>query len=166
MIFISLVGFTGYNLGSAFGFERINAGTGSLIIGTQPLLIALIGIFAARERLTPAVVVGQNVIAPATVDELCEVMIADSFGRPPLKSFETIALIERLRARSRELALQHAAPRPLMQGRHLLALGLTPGPQFKPLLDEAFEAQLDGVFADETGGLKWLRKKLPTAPPA
>ncbi len=105
-------------------------------------------------------------LAPATVDELCEVMIADSFGRSPLKSFETIALIERLRARSRELALQHAAPRPLMQGRHLLALGLTPGPQFKPLLDEAFEAQLDGVFADETGGLKWLRKKLPTAPPA
>ncbi|MEI8180367.1 DMT family transporter, partial [Aestuariivirga sp.] len=58
LLFVSLVGFTGYNLGSAFGFERINAGTGSLIIGTQPLLIALIGIFAARERLTPAVVVG------------------------------------------------------------------------------------------------------------
>ena len=58
LLFVSLVGFTGYNLGSAFGFERINAGTGSLIIGTQPLLIALIGIFAVRERLTPAVVVG------------------------------------------------------------------------------------------------------------
>ena len=102
-------------------------------------------------------------LAPATVDDLCAVMIADSFGRPPLKSYETIALIERLRARSRELALQHLAPRPLLQGRHLVALGLAPGPTFKPLLDTAFEAQLDGVFADEAGGLAWLRKNLPPA---
>ena len=58
LLFVSLVGFTGYNLGSAFGFERINAGTGSLIIGTQPLLIALIGTLAAKERLTPAVITG------------------------------------------------------------------------------------------------------------
>lgn len=58
LLFVSLAGFTGYNLGSAFGFERINAGTGSLIIGTQPLLIALIGTLAAKERLTPAVILG------------------------------------------------------------------------------------------------------------
>jgi tRNA nucleotidyltransferase (CCA-adding enzyme) len=104
-------------------------------------------------------------LAPATVDDLCAVMIADSFGRPPLNSTDTIALIERLRARSRELAIQHAAPRPLLQGRHLVALGLTPGPTFKSLLDAAFEAQLDGVFADEAAGLAWLRKNLPPAPP-
>ena len=58
MLFVSLFGFTAYNLGSAFGFERINAGTGSLIIGTQPLLIALVGTLAAREKLTPAVILG------------------------------------------------------------------------------------------------------------
>lgn len=58
LLFVSLVGFTCYNLGSAFGFELINAGTGSLIIGTQPLLIALIGAVAAKERLTPAVITG------------------------------------------------------------------------------------------------------------
>lgn len=58
LLFVSIVGFTGYNLGSAFGFERINAGTGSLIIGTQPLLIALIGAVVAKERLTPAVITG------------------------------------------------------------------------------------------------------------
>ena len=61
LLFISIVGFTGYNLGSAFGFERINAGTGSLIIGTQPLLIALIGTLAAKERLTPAVILGLTI---------------------------------------------------------------------------------------------------------
>src|SRR5476651_2234218 len=51
-------------------------------------------------------------LSPATVDDLCAVMIADSFGRPPLTSSDTIALIEKLRARSRELELQHLAPRP------------------------------------------------------
>ena len=61
LLFVSIVGFTGYNLGSAFGFERINAGTGSLIIGTQPLLIALIGTLAAKERLTPAVIMGLTI---------------------------------------------------------------------------------------------------------
>ena len=61
LLFVSIVGFTGYNLGSAFGFERINAGTGSLIIGTQPLLIALIGTLAAKERLTPAVILGLTI---------------------------------------------------------------------------------------------------------
>ena len=57
LLFVSLC-FTGYNLGSAYGFERINAGTGSLIIGTQPLLMALAGTIAAKERMTPAVMLG------------------------------------------------------------------------------------------------------------
>ncbi len=47
-----------YNLGSAFGFERISAGIGSLIIGTQPLLIALFGAVIAKERLGSAAIAG------------------------------------------------------------------------------------------------------------
>lgn len=58
VLFISVIAFVFYNLGSAFGFERINAGTGSLIIGTQPLLVALAGAIAAREKLTPATMLG------------------------------------------------------------------------------------------------------------
>jgi drug/metabolite transporter (DMT)-like permease len=48
----------GYNLGSAFGFARVNAGIGSLIIGTQPLLIALLGAVAAKEHLTRTTLLG------------------------------------------------------------------------------------------------------------
>jgi tRNA nucleotidyltransferase (CCA-adding enzyme) len=44
-----------------------------------------------------------------------------------------------------------------MLGRHLVALGLKPNPKFKPVLATAFEAQLDGAFADEAGGVAWLR---------
>jgi tRNA nucleotidyltransferase (CCA-adding enzyme) len=33
---------------------------------------------------------------------------------------------------------------------------LKPGKDFKRILDAAFEAQLEGVFADEAGGNSWL----------
>jgi drug/metabolite transporter (DMT)-like permease len=58
LLVISLIGMIGYNIGSAFGFAYVTAGIGSLIIGTQPLLIALMGRLIARERLTLAAVVG------------------------------------------------------------------------------------------------------------
>ena len=67
---------------------------------------------------------------------------------------------------ARRLALEHAAPKPLVLGRHLIALGLPPGPQFKPALDAAFESQLDGAFADEAGGVEWMRNYLRAHPPA
>ncbi|MFO1132720.1 MAG: DMT family transporter [Hyphomicrobiales bacterium] len=58
LLVISLIGMMGYNLGSAFGFAHVSAGIGSLIIGTQPLLIALMGTLIAKERLTVAAIVG------------------------------------------------------------------------------------------------------------
>lgn len=99
-------------------------------------------------------------LAPATIDDLAVVMRADHAGRPPLSSPETLARIDQLQAKARALALEKSAPRPLVLGRHLVALGRQPGPEFKPILDEAFEAQLDGAFADEAGGVAWLRNRL------
>ena len=102
-------------------------------------------------------------LAPATIDELAAVMRADSNGRPPLTSPDTHARINELVAKAHALLLADAAPKPLMFGRHLLALGLKPDPKFKTVLDAAFEAQLDGAFADEAGGLAWLREFLQKA---
>ena len=36
--------------------------------------------------------------------------------------------------RARELGVEHAPPEPLVKGRHLLALGLTPGPRVGEVL--------------------------------
>ena len=58
LLVISLIGMIGYNIGSAFGFAHVSAGIGSLIIGTQPLLIALMGSLIASERLTLAALIG------------------------------------------------------------------------------------------------------------
>ncbi len=58
LLAISLIGMIGYNLGSAFGFELVPAGIGGLIIGTQPLLIAVFASIFTHEKLTPYPVTG------------------------------------------------------------------------------------------------------------
>jgi tRNA nucleotidyltransferase (CCA-adding enzyme) len=99
-------------------------------------------------------------LAPASIDQLGAVMRADHDGRPPLHSDETLQRIDALLQKARDLALAATAPKPLLLGRHLLALGMKSSPDFKPLLDAAFEAQLDGTFVDEAGGVTWLQRRL------
>lgn len=96
-----------------------------------------------------------NFLKPATIAELCLVMTADHFGRPP-KPRVIHEGVTSLRAKAEELRLRDSAPKPLLQGRHLIARGMPPGVQFGTLLDEAFEAQLEGGFTDLDGALKWL----------
>jgi tRNA nucleotidyltransferase (CCA-adding enzyme) len=55
--------------------------------------------------------------------------------------------------RARELGVQHAPPEPLVKGRHLLALGLTPGPRVGAVLKEIYEKQLDGSIATVEDGI-------------
>jgi tRNA nucleotidyltransferase (CCA-adding enzyme) len=99
-------------------------------------------------------------LTPATIHDLAAVMRADSRGRPPLPPDETEARIVELLNRATALEFETHAPRPILQGRHLIALGYKPGPKFKPVLDQAFEAQLDGVFFNEDGALSWMRSRL------
>ncbi len=55
--------------------------------------------------------------------------------------------------RARELGVQHAPPEPLVKGRHLLALGVPPGPRVGELLKQIYERQLDGSIATLDEGL-------------
>jgi tRNA nucleotidyltransferase (CCA-adding enzyme) len=103
-------------------------------------------------------------ITPATLDELMAVMWADHLGRPPLVSVESEKRLGHLRVAAQRLALEHAAPKPIVLGRHLIGLGGTPGPGFKPALDAAFESQLDGAFKDESGGVEWMKNYLRAHP--
>ncbi len=95
-------------------------------------------------------------LAPATIHQLCIIMEADHLGRPPLTSSESAERIDLLRQKSDELELALNAPKPILLGRHLIQRGETPGPTFKSILKTAFEAQLEGSFADETSAIEWL----------
>jgi tRNA nucleotidyltransferase (CCA-adding enzyme) len=47
-------------------------------------------------------------------------------------------------SRTHELGIEHAPPEPLLKGRHLLSLGLKPGPAVGNILKVIYEKQLDG----------------------
>lgn len=99
---------------------------------------------------------------PATIADLAVVMTADARGRAPGgdRAHPGVrALIEV----ARQIEVEKKAPRPIVLGRHLIARGLTPGPHFKPILDEMFEAQLDGAFTTETEAMTSLDQRLAKA---
>lgn len=85
-------------------------------------------------------------------------MQADHNGRPPNPPATPDGLA-RLRAQAGELQLEAAAPKPIVLGRHLLELGLNPGPELGRMLAAAFEAQLEGKFNDPDGGCRWVVKE-------
>lgn len=49
------------------------------------------------------------------------------------------------------------APAPLVTGDHLVAAGWTPGPMFKRVLDEVYDAQLEGRIATTEQGMELAR---------
>ncbi|MBI5625559.1 MAG: polynucleotide adenylyltransferase [Elusimicrobia bacterium] len=97
------------------------------------------------------------------IDRLIRVAAADRRGRPGLDGSRFPAgdwLLDRARA----LDVERAKPAPIVMGRHLLDLGLEPGPSFKTVLDACYEAQLDGRFTDIEGGLQFLRERVKAPP--
>lgn len=96
------------------------------------------------------------------IDRLVRVARADHAGRPP-KPFDGFPAGDWLLTRARQLDVETHAPVPLILGRHLIELGLQPGPAMGPLLDACYEAQLDGLFTTLEGGLNYARTKLASA---
>jgi len=94
-------------------------------------------------------------LAPESIEGLCLVMTADSMGRPP-RAAAVPENVKTLLARAHELEVRQKPPPPILQGRHLLPLGLAPGPALGIILDKAYEAQLEGVFGDLQGALRWV----------
>ena len=62
--------------------------------------------------------------------------------------------------RARELGVQHAPPEPIVKGRHLLELGLTPGPRVGVVLRQIYEKQLDGSIGSLEEGIALAREIL------
>jgi tRNA nucleotidyltransferase (CCA-adding enzyme) len=82
---------------------------------------------------------------------------ADCRGRTG--SFDCSAMdwfIERARA----LGVEHQPPPPLLLGRHLLELGLSPGPRVGELLKQVYEKQLDGEITSVDEGIEEARRIL------
>lgn len=97
------------------------------------------------------------------IDRLVRVARADHAGRPP-KPFDGFPAGTWLLERARKLEVEDQAPTPIVMGRHLLELGVQPGPDMGRLLDECYEAQLDGLFSTLDEGLTYANNKLASLP--
>jgi tRNA nucleotidyltransferase (CCA-adding enzyme) len=81
-------------------------------------------------------------------DLLYRVAKADSLGRNaewvPRENWYDSEAQEWFIERARELQIEQKAPAPILMGRHLIELGLTPGPRMGELTRVVYEMQLDG----------------------
>ena len=62
--------------------------------------------------------------------------------------------------RARALGVEHRPPAPLLLGRHLLALGLSPGPKVGEILKQVYEKQLDGEVTRVEEGIEEAKRLL------
>ena len=85
----------------------------------------------------------------ATMELLARVARADHFGRTTADALaRNFAAGDRFLARARALEVVEEPPRDAVQGRHLIARGLTPGPSFGPLLARCREVQDERGWGD------------------
>lgn len=87
--------------------------------------------------------------------DLAAVVEADHSSRPP-KEKGMPAEMARVVERAAVLKVLDEKPKPILKGQHLIdAFGWRQGKHFKPILEAAKEAQMDGVFNDEVGAIIW-----------
>ena len=77
---------------------------------------------------------------------LARVAKSDCLGRSPGR-FDCTAM-DWFLDRARSLGVEHRPPAPILLGRHLLALGATPGPRVGEILKAVYEQQMDGGVTD------------------
>jgi tRNA nucleotidyltransferase (CCA-adding enzyme) len=82
---------------------------------------------------------------------------ADCMGRGG--GFDCSAM-DWFRDRARHLGVEHQPPAPLVLGRHLIALGVEPGPGMGVLLKQIYERQLDGEISSTDDGVALARSLL------
>lgn len=92
------------------------------------------------------------------IDRLLRVAAADDEGRPPFPSEREP--LEWLAAEAERLRVVDSAPKPLVLGRDLIALGLKPSVRFGEILKVCYDAQLDGKFFTREDGVSFASRHI------
>ncbi len=93
------------------------------------------------------------------VERIVRIAKADHFGRAGIEN-RPFKAGEWLTRKAKELGVLHRPLPPLILGRDLVAAGLSPSSTFSRILNDAYEAQLDGIFTTKETGAKWLKSYL------
>ena len=131
-----------------------------LINAVLPLVLCHLRPRALHDTNAPDSAVRRLARKVQRIDRLVRVARADHAGRPP-KLFDGFPAGAWLLERARRLEVEDQAPAPIVMGRHLMELGVQPGADMGQLLDECYEAQLDGIFSSLDSGIVFAKSKLP-----
>jgi tRNA nucleotidyltransferase (CCA-adding enzyme) len=85
----------------------------------------------------------RRLAAKVDLELLARVAKSDCEGRKP-GAFDCTAM-DWFLERARALGVEHRPPAPILLGRHLLALGMRPGPRVGEILKAVYEQQMDGT---------------------
>jgi tRNA nucleotidyltransferase (CCA-adding enzyme) len=94
------------------------------------------------------------------LDLLAIVSRADVAGRPPIDPANSFAKIDEFERMVSLVDSPVGGPKRLATGDMLIDMGLSPGPEFKVILDHAYELQLDGIISDSEDALEVLHQLL------
>jgi len=87
----------------------------------------------------------RRLAAKVDLELLARLALSDCLGREP--GHFNCSAMDWFLDRARSLGVEHRPPEPILLGRHVLALGLTPGPRVGEILKAIYEQQLDGTIA-------------------
>jgi len=119
--------------------------------------------YRVREEIGDAAI--RRLATEVNIVDLVRLARADHLGRTTSDALAgDFPAGEWLLAKAAELAVEQEAPTPLLMGRHLLEAGWQPGPAVGDAVNAAYEAQLEGAFADLPGALAWLERWLAERP--
>ena len=92
-------------------------------------------------------------LAPSNIKMWSALCRADSLGCGTGKPRHRVSTWEEVAAK---LDVRESKPKPILQGRDLLKLGMEPGRKMGELLHRAYEAQLDGMIGNLDEAITWI----------
>jgi len=94
------------------------------------------------------------------IEELVAVARADFLGRTTPESKRGVySAGDWLLLKAKELDVYNAPPKPIIRGRDLISLGLSPSKEFKSILNQIYSKQLDGKINNQKEALSYLKSK-------
>ncbi len=115
-----------------------------------------IQLFNERERINSGTI--RRLALRVSISDLILLAKADYFGRNlTQREGACFQAGEWLLKEAKKMNVKDEGPRPLLMGKHLLKLGLSPGPEMGKILKLAFEKQLNGDLETNEQALSWAK---------
>ncbi|MBE2204746.1 MAG: CCA tRNA nucleotidyltransferase [Chthoniobacterales bacterium] len=143
--------FNGHETASALLAEKILARLRFSNAQTGEILASVKNHMAFKDVQNMRVATLKRFLARPTIADELELHRVDC-----LASHGLLDNYEFLLAKREEFSREPLIPPPLLTGRDLIALGWTPGPLFKKVLDAAQVRQLEGMLTSREEALEWV----------